>query len=104
VREIGRNTGSVDNIVEGELIDEGARLEEKGERLETSTAVRLDLLLIKDVLTICTHLANATRSTSNNCARSSQLVEFGHTARANKQSSVLRGWRGRRTSFDHFGD
>lgn len=34
VREIGGDTGSVDNIVEGELIDERAGLEEEGERLE----------------------------------------------------------------------
>ena len=94
MREIGRNTGSVDNIVEGELVDEGARLEEKGERLETGTAVRFDNLLIKNVLIICTHLANATRSTSNNCARSSQLVELGHTTRANKQKQRVAGLEG----------
>ena len=34
VREIGSDTGGVDNIVEGELVDERAGLEEEGERLE----------------------------------------------------------------------
>lgn len=33
VGEIGSNTGGVDNIVEGELIDERAGLEEEGQRL-----------------------------------------------------------------------
>jgi hypothetical protein len=33
VRKIGGNTGGVDNIVEGELVNEGARLEEKREGL-----------------------------------------------------------------------
>lgn len=34
MREIGSDTGGVDNIVEGELVDERAGLEEEGERLE----------------------------------------------------------------------
>lgn len=36
VGEIGGNTGGVDNIVEGELIDERAELEEEGQRLNRS--------------------------------------------------------------------
>jgi hypothetical protein len=34
VGEIGGNTWGVDNIIEGELVHEGAELEEKGQRLE----------------------------------------------------------------------
>ena len=37
VRDIGSNTGSVDNIVEGELRDEGGGLEEEGEWLSDTT-------------------------------------------------------------------
>ena len=33
VGEIGSNTGGIDNIVEGQLIDERAVLEEEGQRL-----------------------------------------------------------------------
>lgn len=35
MREVGGNTRSVDNIVESELIDERASLEEEGQRLKT---------------------------------------------------------------------
>ena len=45
MREIGGNTGSVDNIVERELIDERASLQQERERL-----------------------ANATRGTKNSCS------------------------------------
>lgn len=37
VRDIGSNTGGVDNIVEGELRDERRGLEEEGERLSDTT-------------------------------------------------------------------
>lgn len=33
VGEIGGNTGSVDNIVQSQLVDEGTGLEEEGQRL-----------------------------------------------------------------------
>ena len=33
MREIGSDTGSVDNIVEGKLVNEGRGLEKKGEGL-----------------------------------------------------------------------
>jgi len=33
VREVGGHAGSVDDIVEGELVDERAGLEEEGQRL-----------------------------------------------------------------------
>lgn len=36
VRQIGRDTGSVDDIVESKLIDEGAGLEKERERLQDS--------------------------------------------------------------------
>lgn len=36
VRKIGSNTGSVDNIVEGELVNEGAKLKKKGEGLKVN--------------------------------------------------------------------
>lgn len=36
--QIGGNTGGVDNIVEGELIDERAVLEEEGQRLNGSVS------------------------------------------------------------------
>ena len=36
--EIGSNTWGVDNIVEGELIDERAELEEEGQRLNGSVS------------------------------------------------------------------
>jgi hypothetical protein len=36
VGQVGRNTGSVDDIVEGELVDEGRSLEEEGQRLDCS--------------------------------------------------------------------
>ena len=39
VREIGRNAGGVDDIVEGELINVRAGLEEERERLVRDTAV-----------------------------------------------------------------
>lgn len=42
--EIGSNTWGVDNIVEGELIDERAVLEEEGQRLNrTSSAIESSL-------------------------------------------------------------
>lgn len=37
--EIGGNTGSVDNIVQSQLVDEGTGLEEEGQRLEERCAV-----------------------------------------------------------------
>jgi hypothetical protein len=37
VGEIRSNAGGVDNIVEGELVDDGAGLAEKGERLADSS-------------------------------------------------------------------
>lgn len=32
--QVGSNTGSVDNIVQGELVNEGAELQEEGQWLE----------------------------------------------------------------------
>lgn len=37
VRKVGSNTGSVDDIVEREVIDQGARLEKEGEGLANSS-------------------------------------------------------------------
>ena len=34
VREIGRNTGGVDNIVQSELVHQGAELEQEGQWLD----------------------------------------------------------------------
>lgn len=34
VRQVGRDTGGVDDIVEGELVDEGAELQQQREGLE----------------------------------------------------------------------
>lgn len=39
MREISCNTGGVDNIVEGELVNEGAELEEKGQWLSLIVGV-----------------------------------------------------------------
>lgn len=70
--EIGRNTGGVDNIVQGKLIDEGAGLQEEGERLRDDKTVRSNGFFFLNMWTVCTHLANATRSTSNNWEGSCQ--------------------------------
>lgn len=37
VGKIGRDTGGVHNIVEGQLVDEGTGLEEEGQRLQMVT-------------------------------------------------------------------
>lgn len=39
MRQIGRDTGGVDDIVEGELIDERASLQEQRQRLVDRTSI-----------------------------------------------------------------
>jgi hypothetical protein len=38
VREVGSDTGSIDDIVKRQLIDEGTGLQEKGERLTNASS------------------------------------------------------------------
>lgn len=42
VRQVGGDTGSVDDIVERELVDEGRDLEEEGQRLANATGSTCD--------------------------------------------------------------
>lgn len=54
--EIGSNTGGVDNIVEGKLIDERAVLEEEGQRLNRSaSAIDLSRWLFDVVIPVQFH-------------------------------------------------
>lgn len=76
MRQVSCNTGSVDNIVEGELVNEGGELEEEGQRLmvggrmlalcdsgiASSTVVVLDVNRLEAWMP---YLSNATRGTSD---------------------------------------
>ena len=42
VRQVGGDTGSVDDIVERELVDEGREREEEGQRLANATGSTCD--------------------------------------------------------------
>jgi hypothetical protein len=60
VGEIGCNTGSVDDIVEGELVNEGARLEQKGQWLRRGQQLSLSSNLMP-------YLTNTSGRACNNC-------------------------------------
>lgn len=67
VRKVGGNTGSVDDIVEGELIDERAGLEEERKRLARRVSISVSSGIRGD-RGLESYLTNAARGTSNNCA------------------------------------
>ena len=60
VREVGADAGSVDHIVEGELVDKRTDLQQKGQWLFNSQF--WSLLFVSDLV----YLANATGSSCNN--------------------------------------
>jgi hypothetical protein len=63
VRKVGSDTGSVNNIIQGELIDQRASLQEERERLLETVSRSLERG--KDYVETA-DLANATRGTENN--------------------------------------
>lgn len=68
MRQISTDTWSVDDIVQGELVDEGAELEKQGQRLCTIQIVSTSCLsIIVLIFKKQTDLSNATSGASNNC-------------------------------------
>ena len=66
MREIGGNTGGVDNIVEGKLVNKRAGLQEERERLyRTTIRVRFDRYIGSERKRRKSYLANTTRGTEN---------------------------------------
>lgn len=74
MRKVGGNTGSVDDIVEGELIDERAGLEEQRKRLKRVSICELGR---PGTCRVESYLTNAARGTSDNCAND-KLASSNH--------------------------
>lgn len=67
--KVGSNTGGVDNIVEGELINERAGLKEERKRLGEKACQQLcEPGWTAEARKFSSYLTNAARGTSNNCA------------------------------------
>ena len=70
MREIGGDTGGVDDIVEREVVDVGRSLQKKGERLrEKARSASANKAGTTAVLNDRSYLANATGGTCNDCLR-----------------------------------
>lgn len=66
VRKIGGNTRSVDDIIESQFGDQGAGLQEEGQRLLKESLV---LFIFHTLAHRSLYLANTTGSTEYNCCR-----------------------------------
>lgn len=76
MREISRNAGGVDDIVESQLVDVRRSLEEERQRLERRRLVSPSGENTKKRKNEA-YLANATRSASNNCVKGQKQLNIG---------------------------
>jgi hypothetical protein len=86
VGQIGGDTGGVDDIVEAEVVDERAGLEEEGEGLSRTCVSKWEM---GEGVMNATYLANATRCSGDDCA----VVGVSKTTISHPKSLLPRHWR-----------